>query len=733
MNKAVADISSLFAEFEDNQDQTGSLRSLRDLLAPLQPLQLLLLDGEGVVMAEDDFAGEIDSEATSRLSSMIFDHLQGKSACYFPFSTISDNLCAFAVRLSLEDEDGILAGVLQAETFDIEDLQNYQAVLATGGKMAWIAVKEAAQAQVLQTRVRHLLAEEIALKASHSEAINNVVQEREERLLEQASYAARLNSVLNAAADGILVTNETGVIESFNPTAEQIFQYNSQEMIGRNIVDLIPALNMEGNESKLFPPRGISPGVIANLRRGVDGMREDKNLCPLEMAISSTWVGNQCIFTGIVGDITERRKTEHEFYQLHLQIQMILDSAGEGILGADREGRIIFANPAAAKMLGTRPEELIGKSTDDEIRYTHCDGKPCPREENPLIKTIEDGQIRHLNNDLFWNRTGSSFPVQCTCTPIREGADILGTVLTFADITERRLLETQLSQAQKLESIGQLAAGIAHEINTPTQYIGDNTHFLQDAFDGLYPILLSCKALAAAKESSAVAIPSADMLESLRRSDIDYLLQEIPLAIEQSLEGVERVSKIVQSMKEFSHPGANIKQAVNLNRAIESTLTVARNEWKYVAELQLDLAPDLPPVMCLPGDLNQVFLNLIVNSAHAMEAKLGESPQQKGTLTVRTRHAGDNVAVQIQDTGTGIAPNIQNRVYDPFFTTKKVGRGTGQGLAIARSIVVDRHGGDISFETEMGQGTTFTISIPIQPPTTVENGDNREETNPVLG
>ncbi|MGW8256207.1 MAG: sensor histidine kinase, partial [Thermoguttaceae bacterium] len=255
------------------------------------------------------------------------------------------------------------------------------------------------------------------------------------------------------------------------------------------------------------------------------------------------------------------------------------------------------------------------------------------------------------------------------------------------------------------------------------QYIGDNTRFLRDAFDDLKPLLLSCKELADTHDPSGTSFPSSDILESLRQSDLDYLIQEIPLAIEQSLEGVERVSNIVRSMKEFSHPGTNQKQAIDLNRAIENTLTVARNEWKYVSELNLDLAEDLPPVLCLPGDLNQVFLNLIVNAAHAMKAKLGESPQQKGTLTVRTMREGENVIVQIQDTGTGIPANIHDRVYDPFFTTKKVGQGTGQGLTIARSIVVDRHGGSIGFETELGQGTTFTICIPLQPSPSVAKDD----------
>jgi PAS domain S-box-containing protein len=713
MNETVADIAGLLCEPGDGQDHTGSLRSLRELLAPLQPLKLLLLDGGGGVLAEDNFGQKTDAEATSGLAHVILDHLSEKRACHFFLPGIVENYSAFAVRLTLDDEHAILAGLLPAEALDNLDLQSCQTALELGGKMAWIAVKEADRAVVLETRVRHLLAEEIALKASHAEAINNAVQEREERILQQASYDARLNSVLKAAADGILVTNETGVIESTNPAAEQIFGCTSQEMMGRNIVSLIPAFRTEGCKSNVLPQETLNPGVTTSLRREVDGLRKDGSSCPLELALSSTWIDDQCVFTVIVRDITERRKAEQEFKQLHLQIQMILDSAGEGILGTDREGRIVFANLVAAKMLGTEPEELIGKSTYDEIRCTYQDGKTCPREENPLIKTIADGQIRHLNDELFWNQEGSSFPAQCTCTPIREGSEILGAVLTFVDITERRLLEAQLAQAQKLESIGQLAAGIAHEINTPTQYIGDNARFLQEAFDELQPILLGCRALAEAEKASGVSVLTAGLSESLRRSNIDYLVHEIPIAIEQSLEGVERVSKIVQSMKEFSHPGTNTKQVVDLNRAIESTLTVARNEWKYVADLALDLDPDLPPVMCLPGDLNQVFLNLIVNAAHAMEARLGESPVQKGTLTVRTRRAKDDVVIQVQDTGIGIAHNIRDRIYDPFFTTKKVGRGTGQGLAIARSIVVDRHAGDISFETEMGQGTMFTVRIPL--------------------
>jgi signal transduction histidine kinase len=295
-------------------------------------------------------------------------------------------------------------------------------------------------------------------------------------------------------------------------------------------------------------------------------------------------------------------------------------------------------------------------------------------------------------------------------------------------LMERKQIERELAQAHRLEAVGQLAAGIVHEINTPTQFVGDNTRFLRDAFTDINVLFDKLhQLLQEAKNGPNTSDLLTDIENCLCNANTQYLRKEIPLAIEQSLDGMERVSNIVQSMKEYSHPGTGKKQAIDLNRALESMLTIARNEWKYVAELQLDLAPDLPPVTCLPGDINQVFLNLIVNAAHAIEAKLGKNPRQKGTLAVRTRRDGDNIIIQIQDNGTGIPANIQDRIFDPFFTTKKVGCGTGQGLTISRSIVVDRHGGTISFASEMGQGTTFTICIPFQPQPAQNKDENHEE------
>jgi signal transduction histidine kinase len=207
--------------------------------------------------------------------------------------------------------------------------------------------------------------------------------------------------------------------------------------------------------------------------------------------------------------------------------------------------------------------------------------------------------------------------------------------------------------------------------------------------------------------------------ELVKNANLEYLMTQIPRAIEQSIEGVERISSIVQAMKEFSHPGAAEKTFADLNHCIRSTVTVSRNEWKYVADLDTDLDGALPPVCCLPGELNQVFLNLIVNAAQAIgdvsdTRSAGEGAEHKGKIVVSTRRDGDWVEVRITDTGSGIPEKIREHIFDPFFTTKDVGRGTGQGLAIARNVVVDKHGGTITFETKTGAGTTFIIRLPIQ-------------------
>lgn len=245
-----------------------------------------------------------------------------------------------------------------------------------------------------------------------------------------------------------------------------------------------------------------------------------------------------------------------------------------------------------------------------------------------------------------------------------------------------------MQQSQKLEAIGRLASGVAHEINTPIQYIGDNIRFLQTSWREIRPQLPATS----------------------NTPDWDYLMEELPRAIDQSLEGVERVSKIVRGMKDFAHPATNIKTSTDINRAIESTLTVSTNEWKYVAEVETDLHP-LPLAKCLPGEIHQVLLNVIVNAAHAIADK--GNRDKKGVIRISTSATDDYVEIRIADTGCGIRPECRGKIFEPFFTTKEVGRGTGQGLALARTVIVQQHGGKIWFESEVDAGTTFTIQLPI--------------------
>ncbi len=279
---------------------------------------------------------------------------------------------------------------------------------------------------------------------------------------------------------------------------------------------------------------------------------------------------------------------------------------------------------------------------------------------------------------------------------------------------ELRMTQTQLCRAETLESVGRLTAGIAHEINTPIQYVGDNVRFVEEAFGELGWLLQKYQELlSAAKNGGPEPDLTADVEAAAQAVDVEYLLEEVPKAVEQSLDGVQRVETIVRAVTEFSHPGTDQQRPTDLNRAITTTIAVSRNEWKYVAELVTEFDPDLPPVPCLPGEFNQVMLNLIVNAAHAIAAALGDSPEDKGTITVRTRREGDWAEIRIRDTGSGIPAAIRTRIFDRFFTTKEVGRGTGQGLAIARSVVVDKHGGTLTFETEEGKGTTFIIRLPL--------------------
>ncbi len=280
-------------------------------------------------------------------------------------------------------------------------------------------------------------------------------------------------------------------------------------------------------------------------------------------------------------------------------------------------------------------------------------------------------------------------------------------------MAERSRMELELRQAQKLESVGRLAAGVAHEINTPVQYVADSCSFLQTAVQDLRTVIVAYRdgvGRVGQGEVDAAAL-AAEMGQVESDADIDYALEQMPRAVARSLEGLERVATIVRSLKEFAHPERKERAWANLNRAITSTLEIARNEYKYVADLRTDLG-DLPEVNCHLGELNQAVLNIVINAAHAIAAVV-EGTDGRGVISVTTRCEDEQAVITISDTGTGIPPEIIDKIFDPFFTTKEVGKGTGQGLAIVRSVVVDKHGGKVEVDSELGRGTTFRLWLPI--------------------
>lgn len=279
---------------------------------------------------------------------------------------------------------------------------------------------------------------------------------------------------------------------------------------------------------------------------------------------------------------------------------------------------------------------------------------------------------------------------------------------------EKEKMQAKLLHTQKLESVGALAAGIAHEINTPIQYIGTNLQFFEESCHDIDEVLTLMLELIAGVKGGTVNPEQAGALEELiAEIELDFLREEIPRAVKQAREGVNKVSSLVKAMKEFSHPGSRDKELANINHVIETTLQVSCNEWKYVAEVTLDLAEDIPTINCHTNEIGQVLLNIIVNAAHAINERLSHNPQgEKGLITIQTQANQEGVEMSISDNGNGIAQHIIDKIFDPFFTTKEVGKGTGQGLAIARDVIINKHHGTIEVNSEPGRGAQFVITLP---------------------
>jgi two-component system, NtrC family, sensor kinase len=491
-------------------------------------------------------------------------------------------------------------------------------------------------------------------------------------------------------------------------TARALGANNVEELLGKTDFDFFPreiATAFYADEQQVM--RSEKP-LFNREEKIVDRQGNTRHILTTKVPLRGAH-GLVSGITGVGHDVTQRKRNEDALREAESKYRGIFDEAIVGIFQSTPDGRFLSVNRAMARIFGFASPEEMTASVADISRQVYVE----PKRYNEFVMVMDRlGSMLSLECEAY-RKDGSKIWITCSGRAVRENRVVVRYEGMAEDVTERRLMRSQLLQAQKLESIGQLAAGVAHEINTPTQFIGDNVRFLREAFQDLTRLMTSYEKLFAAAQVNAV---SGEIIEevagALKGANPAYLIGEIPKAIEQTLDGVARVSTLVGAMKEFSHPGTKEKIPLDLNHAIASTITVARNEWKYVAELETDFDLSLPLISCQPGEFNQVVLNLIVNASHAIADIVEKGGPGKGKIKVQTLNCPDWAEIRIQDSGTGIPEKVRAQIFDPFFTTKEIGKGTGQGLSIARSVIVDKHNGSIHFETEEGKGTTFIIRLP---------------------
>ncbi len=507
-----------------------------------------------------------------------------------------------------------------------------------------------------------------------------------------------LVALLRALPIHFLLKDETGRYRYTSEHTQSVFAPGGA-MAGRTHDQLFPA--DIADELAAADRRVLETGEHVNLplwMPDVNGARRHYAIIKFPVAI-----GHESLIGTIALDLAPFSSAAWEASTY----KQILDAITDLVLVKGPKSKLLWANRALQNAYGMSNAELQGildapfVEPDMSDRYVMDDirvfttGKTLDIPEEPM--KWADGQVR---------------AVHTVKSPIfDESGDVKMMVAVIRDITDRKRLELELRQAQKLESLGRLAAGMAHEINTPIQFVGDQRTFAQGAFEDVLGLIESYQQLAAKVVAGSATVADALAIRDAEEAvDLGYLRESLASSFSDMADGVRRIAQLVQALKEFGHPDQGRVEPADINAALRRTVVVATNEYRYVADVVLDLE-ELPCVTCSISELQQVFLNLIVNAAHAIADKAGPT---RGTIRISTRGLGDEVEIAIADTGSGIPAAIQDRIFDPFFTTKGVGRGTGQGLSIAR-MVVDKHGGTLTFDTVPHEGSTFFVRIPIAP------------------
>ncbi|MBU1241056.1 PAS domain S-box protein [Myxococcota bacterium] len=404
------------------------------------------------------------------------------------------------------------------------------------------------------------------------------------------------------------------------------------------------------------------------------------------------------------------RTSDLEEANLRLKLQARgLDQLKDAVIITDADKMILYCNEGFQRITGYTCTEVIGSM---QAIFT---GQLCSKEVYLEMLAKLDQGLPWKGTVINRRRSKTLYIEETTISPVSfEEGEVTHYISVLRDVSTQVAMEKRLVQSQKLQTMGQLASGVAHEVNTPVQFIGDNIHFLENSFDQILWLLTSIQILGTPTDDLATAEERINAISrEIYKINLEYYMSEIPLAIAQSRDGIERVAGIVRSILNFTHPGMQTQERTDINQLVEDTITVARHEYIHYATLLTDLCPNLPLVVCHPGEIGQVILNLVVNSAQSIKSKM-EKTEKMGIIELLTREVAEGVEIVVSDTGTGIPKNIQEQVFEPFFTTKQLGKGTGQGLFMVHTMVT-KHGGKVWFESSHDKGTTFHVLLPLRP------------------
>jgi PAS domain S-box-containing protein len=555
---------------------------------------------------------------------------------------------------------------------------------------------------------------EQANRSLHSE-----IAERVTMAADLAESEEKFRTLAGSAQDAFVMLDEEDRVIFWNRAAAGMFGYTEHEITGQTFHDRLVPERFRAAHTKgfaYFKATGTGPAIGKALE--MPALRRDGSEFPVELSVAAVKLRDKWVAIAVIRDITGRLRAQETLLHSEERLNLALEATHMGTWELDLSTGTIWRSRLHDQIFGytssletwTTEQFLEHIVPADRKRFTNDFSNP---NKNDQVQS-ECQIIRASDNTHRWINVEGKVYRDKLGKPIRMMGVVVDVTESKLAEQERQATEAQSSLSQKLESVGRLASGVAHEINTPMQFITDNTQFLRRAVTSLTDVLVAYRAV---NETVASGNKPDETLALARAAEetneMEYLLSEIPRTFDETMSGLQRVTHIIKSLKEFSHPNTTAKHAADLNKAINTTIAVSRHEWKYVAEVVTELDPDLPMIPLCIDEMNQVMLNLIVNAAHAIGDAIKVRGEAKGTITLRTKVDGESVLVEVQDNGTGIPESAQSHIFEPFFTTKGVGKGTGQGLAIIRTIVVKNHGGTIHFTTTPGKGTTFHIHLPM--------------------